>query len=92
VRLRTDVETVDILRYMFGTRLVHDPVDADGRIVAEIRGHSEETVARQLSGLGGRFDVISPPSVRRHLADIGRTLVEHYGTVSAGTASAGSDS
>ena len=34
------------------------PVDADGRIEAEIRGHSEEMVARQLAGLGGRFEVL----------------------------------
>jgi predicted DNA-binding transcriptional regulator YafY len=79
VHVRTDAETLDILRYMFGTRLAKGPVGADGRIEAEIRGHSEEMVARQLAGLGGRFDVLSPPSVQRHLAEIGRTLTEHYG-------------
>jgi len=79
VHVRTDAETLDILRYMFGTRLVRGPVGADGRIEAEIRGHSEEAVARQLAGLGGRFDVLSPPGVQRHLADIGRTLTAHYG-------------
>jgi hypothetical protein len=45
-------------------------------------------VARQLSGLGGRFEVLSPPSVGLHLADIGRTLVEHYGTAPHATAGA----
>ena len=44
-------------------------------------------VARQLSGLGGRFEVLSPPSVRRHLADIGRTLLEQYGAVADASAS-----
>ena len=83
VRLRTDAETADILRYMFGTRLVRGPVDAAGRIEAEIRGHSEVMVARQLSGLGGRFEVLSAPSVRHHLADLGRTLSAHYGPASA---------
>lgn len=79
VRVRTDDETVDILRYMFGTRLVTGPLGPDGRVEAEIRGQSEEMVARQLSGLGGRFEVIAPESVRQHLADIGRTLTAHYG-------------
>jgi predicted DNA-binding transcriptional regulator YafY len=92
VRVQTDVETLDILRYMFGTRLVSGPVDAMGRIEAEIRGHSEEAVARQLSGLGGRFEVLSPPSLRTHLADIGRTLTEHYGTSVDGSGSAGGGS
>ncbi len=91
VRVQTDAETLDILRYMFGTRLVPGPVNAAGRIEAEIRGHSEEAVARQLSGLGGRFEVLSPPSVRSHLADIGRTLTEHYGTSVDNGGSARSD-
>jgi predicted DNA-binding transcriptional regulator YafY len=89
VRLRTDIETVDILRYMFGTRLKRSPVDADGRIEVEIRGASEVMVARQLAGLGGRFEVLAPPSVRLHLADIGRTLVEHHGTAPPGIGEAG---
>jgi predicted DNA-binding transcriptional regulator YafY len=79
VHVRTDAETVDIMRYMFGTRLVKGPLGPDGRVEAEIRGQSEEMVARQLSGLGGRFEVIAPDSVRQHLADIGRTLTAHYG-------------
>jgi predicted DNA-binding transcriptional regulator YafY len=79
VHLRTDPETADILGFMFGTRLVKGPSGADGRMDVEIRGQSEEMVARQLSGLGGRFEVIGPESVRRHLAEIGRTLTEHYG-------------
>jgi len=36
-------------------------------------------VARQLAGFGARVEVIAPESVRRHLADIGRGLTEHYG-------------
>ncbi len=91
VRVRTDLETLDIMRYMFGTRLVPGPADAAGRIEVEIRGHSEEAVARQLSGLGGRFEVLSPPSLRGHLADLGRILTKHYDRFADADGSARSD-
>lgn len=80
VHLRTDAETVDILRDMFGTRLVEGSSGTDGRVDVEARGRSEETVARQLAGLAGRIEVLSPVRVRRHLAEIGRALVQSYGT------------
>ena len=48
----------DILRYMFGQAGRRGRTGADGQIEAEIRGHSEEMVARQLAGLGGRFEVL----------------------------------
>lgn len=79
VHVRADTETVDILRFMFGTRLTKGPVGPDGRMDAEIRGQSEEMLARPLAGLGARFEVITPDSVRQHLAEIGRTLTEHHG-------------
>jgi predicted DNA-binding transcriptional regulator YafY len=78
VHVRADAETVGILRYMFGRRMVEGVTQTDGRIDAEIRGQSEEMVARQLAGLAGRFEVLSPDAVRQYLADIGRTLVQHY--------------
>ena len=70
--------------------MVEGVTQTDGRIDAEIRGHSEEMVARQLAGLAGlarragRFEVLSPDAVRQYLADIGRTLVQHYGDGSTG--------
>jgi predicted DNA-binding transcriptional regulator YafY len=80
VLVRADPETVDILRYMFGTRMVQEgPVGPDDRIDVEIRGQSDEMLARQLAGLGGGFEVVAPDAVRRHLGEIGRTLVEHFG-------------
>jgi predicted DNA-binding transcriptional regulator YafY len=83
VHVRTDPGTLDILRYVFGTRLVVGPAGADGRVEAEIRGHSEEMVSRQLAGLADRIDVVGPESVRRHLVEIGRALVRHHGAGSA---------
>jgi predicted DNA-binding transcriptional regulator YafY len=87
VHVRADAETIGIMRYMFGSRVIEGVTHADGRIDAEIRGHSDELIARQLSGLAGGFEVLSPDSVRAHLADIGRTLVRHYGADSSGAPS-----
>jgi predicted DNA-binding transcriptional regulator YafY len=84
VHVRTDAATVDILRYIFGRRLVEGSAGADGRVDAEIRGASHDILARQLAGLAGRFEVVAPDTVRRALADIGRALVQSYGTASAG--------
>jgi len=56
---------------------------ADGLMEAEIRGHSEEMVSRQLAGLAQRIDVLWPESVRHQLVEIGRALVRHHGAASA---------
>jgi predicted DNA-binding transcriptional regulator YafY len=80
VHLRTDAETVDLLRDIFGERLVEGSSGADGRVDVEARGHSEEMVARQLAGLAGRVEVLSPATVRHQLAEIGRALVQRYGS------------
>jgi len=79
----TDPDTMDILRYMFGRRVSEGATGGDGRIEVEIRGPSEEMVARQLAGLADRVEVRTPEAVRRHLAAIGRALAQQYGTPSA---------
>ena len=75
VRLRTDPGTLDVLRYIFGSRVESGPPEADGRVTVTLRAHSELLVARQLAGFADRLDVRAPAGVRRHLADIGRGLV-----------------
>jgi predicted DNA-binding transcriptional regulator YafY len=79
----TDPDTMDILRYMFGRRVGEGATGTDGRIEVEIRGPSEEMVARQLAGLADRVEVRRPEAVRRHLAAIGRALAQRYGVPSA---------
>ena len=74
----TDHDTMDILRYMFGRRVSEGATGADGRIEVEIRGPSEDMVARQLAGLADRVEVRAPETVRAHLAAIGRSLVKRY--------------
>lgn len=75
VRLRTDPVTLDVLHYMFGSRVEHGTEQADGRVEVTLRAHSEVMVARQLAGFSDALEVCAPPGVRRHLADIGRGLV-----------------
>jgi predicted DNA-binding transcriptional regulator YafY len=93
VRVRADPDALDILRYMFGRRVVEvdvgvdvggDGAGEDGQTEVEIRGASEEMVARQLAGLADRVEVRAPEAVRRHLAAIGHALVGLYGSPSDG--------
>jgi predicted DNA-binding transcriptional regulator YafY len=78
VQVRTDRATVDVLRYVFGNRVESGATGPDGKVEVELRAQSEVMVARQLAGFADRIEVVSPASVRRHLADIGRGLVRAH--------------
>lgn len=86
-RLRTPVtlrgsvaaEAVWRCRMVFGHRLQIGSADADGRVPVEVRGHSHESLAAEVAGLGTELSVTDPPEVRALLADLGRALVAHYG-------------
>ena len=71
---------------MFGRRVVEveDATGADGQTEVEIRGNSEEMVARQLAGLADRVEVRAPEAVRQHPTAIGHALVQRYGPTSGG--------
>jgi predicted DNA-binding transcriptional regulator YafY len=84
VQVTVDPDTLDILRYMFGRRVVEVATGAGGQTEVEIRGNSEEMVARQLAGLADRIEVRAPEAVRQRLAAIGRALVQRYGAPSGG--------
>ncbi len=75
VLLRADPATVDVLRYVFGNRVEAGAAGPNGRVEVEVRAQSELMLARQLAGFGDRIEVLTPDSVRQHLADIGRGLV-----------------
>ena len=79
VRLRTDAGRLDVLRYLFGNRVEAGDEGADGRIDVELRAQSELMVARQLAGFADTVEIVSPESVRQHLADIGRGLLRRHG-------------
>jgi predicted DNA-binding transcriptional regulator YafY len=79
VRLRTDERTVDVLRYMFGSRVGEESVDSSsGRVTVEVRAQSELMLARQLAGFGDAIEILTPAAVRDHLAEIGRGLVRRH--------------
>ncbi len=44
----------------------------------EIRGHSLESLTRQLAGLVEGLEILEPPEAREMLADIGRELCDRY--------------
>ena len=70
---------LQLLRYVFGTRLDVGGTDEDGRVEVVIRGPSEVILAGELAGLVEWIDVIGPVDITERLADIGRSLVERYG-------------
>jgi predicted DNA-binding transcriptional regulator YafY len=78
VVLRADAGIVDVLWYLFSTRVEVGAVGPDGRTQVELRAQSEWMVARQLAGFADGFEVVSPESVRGHLADIGRGLLRAH--------------
>lgn len=67
-------------RMTWGTRLQIGVPEADGRVPVEIRGHSHESLAAEVAGMGPGVEVVHPPEVRELLAGIGRGLVDAYGT------------
>ena len=78
VLVRTDAGTLDVLRYVFGNRVRPGTEGADGRMEVELRAQSELVVARQLAGFADRVEIVSPVSVREHLAEIGRGLLRRH--------------
>jgi predicted DNA-binding transcriptional regulator YafY len=78
VSLRTDERTLDVLRYMFGSRVGEESVDPSGRATVEVRAQSELMLARQLAGFADAIEILAPAAVRDHLAVIGRGLVRRH--------------
>jgi predicted DNA-binding transcriptional regulator YafY len=86
-RKRTPIEAratcaphgIRVLRIGFGGRLEVGGSTTDGRIEVVIRGNDEHKLAGELAGLVEWIEVTGPPSVRDHLASIGKALIERYG-------------
>jgi predicted DNA-binding transcriptional regulator YafY len=77
-RAAADPSAVHWLRYVFGTRLSIGPTRDDGRVEVEVRGHHVWSLAREISGVGRELEVLDPPELREHLANIGAGLVATY--------------
>ena len=79
VRALADPSMLGVLRQVFGPRLTVGPAGADKRVELEIRGWVERSLAVELAGFGPWVEVVSPASVRHHLAGIGAALLNRYG-------------
>ncbi|HEX4162224.1 MAG TPA: YafY family protein [Acidimicrobiales bacterium] len=84
VTLRTDKVTLDVLRWMFGTRVGEPAADGSRRVMVEVRAQSELMMARELAGFGDAVEVVSPSAVREHLAEIGHGLVRRHAPPGSG--------
>lgn len=71
-------DALQLLRWMFGTRLRIGPPTGDGRVTADIRGHHVNALAGELAGLGAMVEVHSPDDVRVRLREIGEELLGRY--------------
>jgi predicted DNA-binding transcriptional regulator YafY len=65
-------------RWMLGNRVRIGPAGADGRVEIELRGHTVESLAGEIAGLGGAVEVVDPPQLRDRLARLGSELAALY--------------
>jgi predicted DNA-binding transcriptional regulator YafY len=80
VTARADPAHVGWLRSQFGTRVRVGEAGSDGWVAVEIGFEDGTTPARALAGFVLGLDVLSPDHVRDELAELGRRLVERYGS------------
>jgi predicted DNA-binding transcriptional regulator YafY len=77
-RGRAMPDAVQLLRWMFGSKVSLGPPEGDGRIPFAVSGRDAWTLAGQLAGLGGRVEVSEPEAVIERLAELGAELVATY--------------
>ena len=70
---------VQLLRWMFGTRVRIGPADADGRVEVELRGYNVRAIAGEIAGLGADVEIVEPDDVRAQLEQIANELLAYYG-------------
>jgi predicted DNA-binding transcriptional regulator YafY len=84
------VDIVQVLRWIFGTRVRIGPARPDGRVTIEVGGSDAHILAAQLAGLGSDIEVFDPPEICGHLARIGAELHALYDASRNEAAPAGS--
>lgn len=77
-RALADPERLWVVRFVLGTRVRIGPPGGDGRVEVELRGHSIESLACEIAGLGGSIEVLDPPELRARLAEIAGELGALY--------------
>lgn len=76
--IRVAPRAVGWCRASFGTRVRIGPAEDDGWITVEVRGHSVDSLARELAGFGALVEVREPVEVRTRLAAIAAELTVLY--------------
>ena len=76
-------DAIWVCRTVFGNRVRIGPAAADGRVEVELRGHTPRSLAGEVAGLGAMVEVLGPPEVRRHLADVATELTDLYSATSS---------
>jgi predicted DNA-binding transcriptional regulator YafY len=71
-------DTVQLCRWILGNRVRIGAAAADGRVEIELRGHSIESLAGEIAGLGSAVEVLDPPELRDRLARVGAELAATY--------------
>ena len=77
VQAAADVGVVQLLRWVFDTKVRVGPVRPDGRVDVEVAGPHVAALAGQLAGFGARLEVFEPVALRDELARVGAELREH---------------
>jgi len=72
-------DAVPHCRWALGNRVRIGPAGPDGRVEIELRGHSVESLAGEIAGLGGAIEVLDPPELRERLARLAEELIATYG-------------
>ena len=67
-----------VCRWVWGLRFAVGPARPDGRVAAEIRGHSVDSLAGEVAGLGALVEVHAPDAVRQRLARLAGELTALY--------------
>lgn len=72
-------ELVQLVRWLFGTRMRIGPAGGDGRVQVELRGPNARGLAGEVAGFGAGVEVVDSDEVRRLLGEVGRELSVLYG-------------
>jgi predicted DNA-binding transcriptional regulator YafY len=73
-------DSLRTIAFVMGDRLRVGGAMADEWVEVEVRGHHVRELAAALAGFGGSIDVIEPAELRAELRQLGRELVERYGS------------
>jgi predicted DNA-binding transcriptional regulator YafY len=67
-----------ILGYLQPLRLRPDPPETDGWVTATCRMRSMPSMAVEVLALGPHIEVLAPPELREHVADLARRTAGLY--------------